>query len=54
MAKGDIKRRREIERLSASLPSLTTEQEKEAQQVRGTAWIGRLWQLWMIRRLRYC
>lgn len=40
MAKGDIKRRREIERLSASLPSLTTEQEKEAQQVRGTAWIG--------------
>ena len=40
MAKGDIKRRREIERLSASLPSLTKEQEHEAQKACGTAWIG--------------
>lgn len=40
MAKGDIKRRREIERLSASLPSLTSAQEWEAQQACGTAWIG--------------
>ena len=40
MAKGDIKRRREIERLSASLPSLTKAQEWEAQQVGGVAWIG--------------
>lgn len=40
MAKGDIKRRREIERLSASLPSLTSAQEWEAQQVGGVAWIG--------------
>ena len=40
MAKGDIKRRREIERLSASLPSMTAEQRKDAQQTRGTAWIG--------------
>ena len=40
MAKGDIKRRREIERLSASLPSITKAQEWEAQQVGGVAWIG--------------
>lgn len=40
MAKGDIKRRREIERLSASLPYLTSAQEWEAQQVGGVAWIG--------------
>ena len=40
MAKGDILRRREIERLSASLPSLTSAQEWEAQQACGTAWIG--------------
>lgn len=40
MAKGDIKRRREIERLSASLPSMTKAQEWEAQQACGTAWIG--------------
>lgn len=40
MAKGDILRRREIERLSASLPSLTKAQKWEAQQVLGTAWIG--------------
>ena len=40
MAKGDIKRRREIERLSASLPSLTSAQKWEAQQGLGTAWIG--------------
>lgn len=40
MAKGDIKRRREIERLSASLPSLTSAQEWEAQQMGGVAWIG--------------
>ena len=40
MAKGDIKRRREIERLSASLPSMTKAQEWEAQQVGGVAWIG--------------
>ena len=40
MAKGDILRRREIERLSASLPSMTSAQEWEAQQACGTAWIG--------------
>ena len=40
MVKGDIKRRREIERLSASLPSITKAQEWEAQQVGGVAWIG--------------
>lgn len=40
MAKGDIKRRREIERLSASLPSLTAEQKREAREACGTAWIG--------------
>lgn len=40
MAKGDIKRRREIERLSASLPSMNAEQRKEATQLCGTAWIG--------------
>lgn len=40
MAKGDILRRREIERLSASLPSMTSAQEWEAQKVCGTAWIG--------------
>ena len=40
MAKGDIKRRREIERLSASLPSMNAEQRKDAQQTRGSAWIG--------------
>ena len=40
MAKGDILRRREIERLSASLPSMTKAQEWEAQQACGTAWIG--------------
>lgn len=40
MAKGDIKRRREIERLSASLPSMNAEQRKDATECRGTAWIG--------------
>lgn len=40
MAKGDIKRRREVERLSASLPSLTSAQEWEAQQLCANAWIG--------------
>lgn len=40
MAKGDIKRRREIEKHSASLPSMTLAQEWEAQQACGTAWIG--------------
>lgn len=40
MAKGDIKRRREIERLSASLPSLTPAQEWEMQSKCGTAWLG--------------
>lgn len=40
MAKGDIKRRREIERLSASLPSMNAEQRKDAMECRGTAWIG--------------
>ena len=40
MAKGDIKRRREVERLSASLPSLTEAQRWEAQSLCGTAWIG--------------
>lgn len=40
MAKGDIKRRREVERLSASLPPMTPAQEWEAQQVCGTAWLG--------------
>lgn len=40
MAKGDIKRRREAQRLSASLPSLTEAQRWEAQQCCGTAWIG--------------
>lgn len=40
MAKGDILRRREIERLSASLPSLTSAQEWEAQLCCGTAWLG--------------
>lgn len=40
MAKGDILRRREIERLSASLPSMTSAQEWEAQQCCGTAWLG--------------
>lgn len=40
MAKGDIKRRREIERLSASLPSMNAEQRKDAMECCGTAWIG--------------
>lgn len=40
MAKGDIKRRREIERLSASLPSMNAEQRKDATECCGTAWIG--------------
>lgn len=40
MAKGDIKRRREIERLSASLPSMNAEQRKDAMECGGTAWIG--------------
>ena len=40
MAKGDIKRRREVERLSASLPSITDAQRWEAQSLCGTAWIG--------------
>ena len=40
MAKGDIKRRREVERLSASLPALTEAQRWEAQSCCGTAWIG--------------
>jgi hypothetical protein len=41
MAKGDIKRRREVERLSASLPCISEEQRREAQQVGGTAWLGK-------------
>ena len=40
MAKGDIKRRREVERLSASLPRMTEDQRWEAEQKCGTAWIG--------------
>lgn len=40
MAKGDIKRRREVERLSASLPSMNAEQRKDAIDCCGTAWIG--------------
>lgn len=41
MAKGDIKRRREVERLSASLPCMTAEQEREATAIGGDAWLGR-------------
>lgn len=41
MAKGDIKRRREIERLSASLPSITPAQEWYAQKVCASAWVGK-------------
>lgn len=40
MAKGDIKRRREIERLSASLPSMDAEQRADAIRICGTAWVG--------------
>lgn len=39
--KGDIKRRREVERLSASLPDLKERQRAEAQRCCGSAWIGK-------------
>lgn len=41
MAKGSIKMRREVERLSALLPVMTPRQSKEALQCTGTAWIGK-------------
>lgn len=42
MAKGDIKNRREVERLSASLPAGMTERQRlEATRASGTAWLGK-------------
>lgn len=41
MAKGSIKMRREIERLSALLPAISARQSNEARRCAGTAWIGK-------------
>lgn len=41
MAKGSIKMRREIVRLSSSLPAISARQSNEARRCAGTAWIGK-------------
>lgn len=41
MARGSLKARREVEKMSASLPPMNARQERESRVISGTAWIGK-------------